>query len=172
MGTSTSARQLASKFFDAAANVHAAKRTGLVAEALFVKEALLRAPGAPHTVAGRKAGVRFDLRGDEAVVRWFGPVHLVNNPTAPHEIRPRAFAGTRSTGTRAQRGAGLLAAFGVDATQSRGAVRLADGNVRSRVSHPGTAGKQFFQKGKAVAQAQAFKAYSRSVHSALAEAFL
>jgi hypothetical protein len=113
--------------------------------------AFLAAPGAPHMVAHRPTGVsvRRIQGGEKPVdsVRWNGPAHLVNNPTKAHDIFPRGYVGTRGTGKKAQRGAALLGAFGLDARSKKGGIRLADGEVRAHVHHPGTHGKHFFELG-------------------------
>lgn len=127
---------------------------------------MLRAPGVPHTVAKRKVDVKVRVLGDDRLeLGWSPPglTRIVNDPTKPHLIQPRKFVGTRGTGARARKGAAFLAVFGVDAHSSRGAVRLANGNLRRAVQHPGTRGKHFVEKGKDAARPVILRTYSQAV---------
>lgn len=107
--------------------------------ALAGKTSLLAAPGAPKGLVARgRTGVNFTVFGAAATVKWYGPVHLVNNPTKPHELKPKARRGGK-------------------------ALRLADGHFRSHVEHPGTDGKHFFEAGEQAA-AQAIPPVFRTVY--------
>lgn len=77
---------------------------------------------------GARVGARYDMRGDEAVVKAVGPLHLVERDTKAHEIQPKK----KGRGRNAKRGGGI---------------KLADGNVRGLVRHPGTTGRHPFAKG-------------------------
>lgn len=105
------------------------------AAALAAKQAQLSAPGFPKgKVAGGKVGVRFDLKGDNALVRMTGPGHLVNNPTKAHPIQPK-------------RRQALL-------------IPTAD-RPRASAQHPGTSGRKFWQKGRKLSERVAPEVYVR-----------
>jgi hypothetical protein len=86
--------------------------------------------------ASRLARARYDILGDQAVIRYAGAkAHLVNDPTKSHRIVPRARRGRRA---------------------------LTIGNeVRASANHPGTRGKQFFQKARAICQVALPRVYGR-----------
>lgn len=113
------------------------------------------------------------MMGNTAAVRPKGPVHLVNNPTKPHVIVRRAFVGTRGRGKKAQRGAALLAAFGVDATNYGGPLGIPGVGPRASAHHPGTHGKHFWEHAepeaataaKRAAMAETVKNMARSLGS-------
>lgn len=174
VSNASSIAKFAAKFEDAAKALPNAQHAAVTRCAEATKVAFLAAPGAPHKVAGKRASVGYDVSdspsGARAVVRWRGPVHLVNNPTKPHEIRPRAFKGTRGRGKRAQRAAGLLAAFGLDAREG-GTINIAGIGPRARAMHPGTPGKHFFQAGKATAEKIVPGIYKREATTTLAKTF-
>lgn len=166
-----SAGKWGKSFYNAANGLQTSRSAAVFKAALVAKEAMLAVPGAPHTVAGRRTSVNVKRLSDRAAVaQWTGPAHLVDRDTQAHMIRPRAFVGTRGTGARAQRGAGLLALFGVDARSSGGLV-LPDGGIRTAVQHPGTHGKHFFDKGQVAARRVVPEVYRRSMHTELAKHF-
>ena len=175
MSNAAAINKFTKKIVDTATIVDKTQRQAVTAAAAATKVAFLAAPGAPHMVAGKRATVTYNVRDGGQVtfarVGWNGKVHLVNNRTAPHIIRPRKFVGTRGTGLRAQRAAGLLALLGVDASAGSGGIKLADGRVRRFVMHPGTSGKFFFQKGKTVAERVAPDVWGRTNKIALAKHF-
>lgn len=119
MGTSRSGAELAGKLERLAREV-ADTRRPLAASALAAKQAFIATtPVVGHRVARGKIGVRYDIRGDTAIVRFTGPAHLALNPTKAHRIVPR----TRSRGRRGGKRALTV-----------------NGNVRMWANHPGTAG--------------------------------
>jgi hypothetical protein len=84
----------------------------------------------------RLARARYDINGNQAVIRYAGrKAHLVNDDTQGHPIRPRARRGRKAL------------AF--------------DGLVRAHVEHPGTTGKKFFQKARAICQVALPRVYGR-----------
>ena len=144
-------------------------RTQAVSEGAFKTKTIMLAAAAAKGVApggkiaGRSWGVRYELKGaekPEALVRYTGPFHLVNNDTKAHVIRPHVFVGTRGSvsgrrgrGRRAVKGAALLQLFVVDA-QDGGALKIPGVGFRREVSHPGTQGKAIFPAAKAIARIQ------------------
>lgn len=82
---------------------------------------------------GARVGVRYDLKnGGNGLLKSFfkatGPLHLLERSTKAHRITPRS----RGRGRSRSAGGGLV---------------LPDGGVRRSVQHPGTKGKQPFEKG-------------------------
>jgi hypothetical protein len=135
MGTSRSGAELAGKLNRLAAEL-ADTRRPLNAAALAAKQAFVAAePGVVgHRVARGVIRVRYDIRGDAAVVRFTGPAHLALNPTRPHVIRPRRRRGKR-------------------------ALTVGDG-FAAYANHPGTKGKDpGARKAKAAAVPVAARAY-------------
>lgn len=126
------AAAVAKNFRATATTMQRDQRKAIEASALAAKTALLAAPGAPKFLRGvgrkgARVGVRYDVKGvgnPTALVRWFGPAHLVNNPTKAHTIAPR--------GRTRRRGNAM-------------ALNTPDG-PRAKANHPGTRGKRFFQK--------------------------
>ena len=109
---------------------------GAMAGTAIVSGSMLAAgvkPGGRLRTGGR-VNVGFQVRGYEnatALLGMRGAAHLVNNPTKPHEISAR-----RAPGSRRRRGGKKALAIGDD--------RFV------RVQHPGTRGKQFWQKSETV----------------------
>lgn len=170
MGSSTTPAAFVSKI-DAATRAIASNREAIQATALHAKVVFIGAAAASGVGRGvgrspvsRKVSARYDLRGGEqnasALVRYTGPAHLLNNPTKPHIIRPRKFAGTRGRGARAQRGAGLLSLFGVDA-QVGGGIEIPGEGVRRYAMHPGTRGLHFAERAKRECGHECPKVYRR-----------
>jgi hypothetical protein len=136
MGVSSSPSQLAGKLDRLARDVKDTRRP-LTAAALAAKQAFIAAePGVVgHRVARGKVGVRYNIRGDTAVVRFTGPAHLALNPTSPHRIAPRR--------------------------RGRRALTINDG-FAANADHPGTHGKDpGGRRAKAAAAKVAPKAYQR-----------
>jgi hypothetical protein len=115
-------------------------------------------------IAGRKWGVRYDVRGSagdqSALVRYTGPIHLVHNPTAPHYIAAKGLGGSRSARldrafqASASRfmGDSTAGAFGGQ-RRTRGKKALSiNGQARAYARHPGTKGKPFFKAAKRIAE--------------------
>jgi hypothetical protein len=97
----------------------------------------------------RRITVGYDIGGEGmrawALVGWRGPAHLINNPTRPHEILPRRRRGVRTR----RRGASMLR------------FNAGDGGFAPSAHHPGTTGKHFYEKAKAVIKKQAPKTYGK-----------
>lgn len=140
MGVSTSPAQLAAKLDRFAKEVRDTRKP-LTAAALAAKQAFIASePGVVgHRVARGRVGVRYDIRGNTATVRFTGPAHLALNPTAAHRIEPR----------RRRRGG------------RRRALTINDG-FAANADHPGTHGKDpGARRAKAAATVVAPKAYQR-----------
>lgn len=137
MGTSTSAAQFSRKITNLATVTQRMQKDVIDAGALTAKEIILaeaavRGVTPASRIAGGRWGVRYDIKGfnnPSALVRVYGPFHLVDSPTRPHEIRPRRRG--RRVGKRA------LAFNGV---------------VRASAQHPGTRGKESFPAAKVKAR--------------------
>ncbi len=129
MGVSKTPHELAGKLFKAAGSLSAPKLP-LIAAAETTK-AIFRVNagsliGDKPTGHRKKIGVRDDFVGPtKVIVRYTGPAHLMNNPTKPHEIRPKGRRGKKAL------------SFG--------------GHAYGSVRHPGTKGKHFFEKAEAEA---------------------
>jgi len=137
MGTSSSVGELTGKLHKLAMDMNdptaALNATALQAKGIFIASA---AGVIGRKVAGGTIGARYDIgkRGagvGQAIVKYTGPAHLVNNPTRPHRIEPRRARGSRSR----RRGSSVL---------------VINGSVRAWANHPGTAGKHFFEKAKVI----------------------
>jgi len=124
-------------------------RKPLTAAAMAAKQAFIATePGVVgHRVARGKVGVRYDIRGDTAVVRFTGPAHLALNPTRAHRIQPRRRRGRR-------------------------ALTIGD-DFAAYADHPGTRGKDpGARRAQAAAGKVAPRAYQRvGVHEPLARIF-
>lgn len=173
MGKSSSIPAFLGKIDEAsraiASNRPAIQATAQHAKLVFIGSAAASGVGrgVGRSPVSKKVSARYDLRGGEqdasALVRYTGPAHLLNNPTKPHVIRSRKFAGTRGTGARARRGAGLLALFGVDASaQGRGGIVIPGVGVRRYAMHPGTKGLHFAQHAKNRCERECPKVYQRA----------
>lgn len=93
---------------------------------------------------GAKVGARYDVKGAQnptALVRATGPLHLLDNPTAPHQITPRSLRKGRS---RASKGAFYNALFGGGSGFGTAKPLSTPYGPRYRVQHPGTKGKRTF----------------------------
>lgn len=140
MGVSTSPAQLSAKLERLAKEVKDTRRP-LNAAALAAKQAFIATePGVvghniPRGSRGR-VNVRYNIRGNTAIVRFTGAAHLALNPTSPHRIQPRRRRGKR-------------------------ALTINDGFAAS-ADHPGTTGKDpGARRAKAAAAVVAPKAYQR-----------
>lgn len=155
-----SAGELARKFQQAAAQTPPTIRETVTKSAYRTKVIYLAGARSAGLVPGRRMmgvgrngaawGVRYDVfetsPGDAAsLVKFYGPVHLVNNDTSPHLIEGRGARSTRReearqviqalTGTRVRR-----------ARRSNGPQVLSmPWGVRAYARHPGTSGKNFFR---------------------------
>lgn len=138
-----------------------------------IKPAWFGAAGlsASSRVAGRKVSIRDDTTGTRnvtTIVRWQGPVHLVEGPTAPHVIGAKLL--TTRSGFRNRARSGRIGdtrsinrgAFGAlmltrktrrGIRDRRGARALTiGGNLRAYAFHPGTRGRGFWERNKADAK--------------------
>lgn len=99
---------------------------------------------------GAKVSVGFETIGNfanpAAIVKWRGPIQLVNDPTSSHIETPRKRRGAKAT------------------------LKLPDG-FRREIHHPGTTGKHFFEAGVEVTKAKAPAVLKRGTHRALAKHF-
>lgn len=150
MGVSHSPQELAAKFNGLAEDLQKRKTVALNKAAFASKVAFLAAPGAPHGkinvgARGTRVGVRYKINGDTASVRWYGPVHLVNNPTKKHKIAPKK-----------RRGRHAIAFSGV---------------VVASAKHPGTHGKHFFEVGRKIAEKESAVVFRREMHGAIVDRF-
>lgn len=149
MGVSTTPEQLAAKLNRLAVEIKDTRKP-LVAAATAAKLAFIAAnpivgSNVPRGSRGR-INVRYDIRGNTAIVRYTGPAHLVLNPTRPHQILPRGLAGAR----RRRRRRGGARALTID------------GNLARRANHPGTSGKDpGAKRAKTLAAKAAPKAYNQ-----------
>jgi hypothetical protein len=136
MGVSNTPAQLSAKLNKAAAVIQKDRKVAVGAGALATKKTILAEAASKGVtpsskIAGGKWGVRYDVKGlihPTALVKVWGPFHLVDNPTKAHEIAPRK---------RARRGSG-----------GRKKAVAFNGIVRARVRHPGTSGKKTFPAAK------------------------
>lgn len=147
MGNSTTVDQFTGKLRHLADalgdNRPALMKTGMAGKRIFQASAASAGVLNARIAGKRKAvGVRFDIRDNAVTVAYTGPAHLVNNPTKPHEIR-----GRRARGSRRRRGATALAI---------------NGDVRASAQHPGTRGKHFYEKARAVADRELPQVYARA----------
>lgn len=173
MGTSRSGKEVAGKFRAVADDMKAAQGPALNAAALAAKNKMVAAPGAPRGTVkgagkkGSRVGVRYKIVGNVAYVRWFGPAHLVNNPTKPH------FIGLKSARVQRRIGGNLIAALAAPTGGKRLRKTKAatlrplkiGGDFAMWAKHPGTRGKRFFQRSRP----QAEKAAARAGLAKLAE---
>jgi hypothetical protein len=145
MGVSTTPAQMANKLERLAREVKDTRKP-LTAAAMAAKTAFIATePGVVgHRVARGKVGVRYDIRGNTAIVRFTGPAHLALNPTRAHRIEPRR----------------------------KRALTIGD-DVRANADHPGTRGKDpGARRAKTAAAKVAPKAYQRvGIHQPLARIF-
>jgi len=189
MGVSSSPREFAAKldrFGRELNNVH----IPLEATALHVKQ-IFEASAASSGALGRSLkgkrkviGARYDMRAKKAaegqvIITYTGPAHLLNNPTKPHFIGARRL-GSRRRLSGLSAGVGAVSAFGgsnrgvfggllpAERVTRSGAVRSGGkqaltigGNLRAYAFHPGTRGKDFFSRAKAIAQRTAPHVYAQ-----------
>lgn len=151
MGVSTTPAQLSAKLERLAREVKDTRKP-LNAAALAAKQAFIASePGVVgHNIPRRSRGrinVRYDIRGNTAIVRFTGPAHLALNPTRPHRIQPRRRRGKRAL--------------------------TINGDFAAYANHPGTAGKDpGARRAKIAAAKVAPKAYHQvGVRQPLARIF-
>lgn len=135
MGKSLTSAEFVKKINDLGHATDRNRRTAVNLGAFEAKKTLIAAAGAKGLTPGgkiakRRWNVRYDVKGTEtptALVRFTGPVHLVNSDTRSHPITPKG---------RGRRGKKALAF---------------NGRAYAAVRHPGTTGKHFFEAGKVAA---------------------
>lgn len=138
MGTSRSVGEFSRKITNLGTVTQSHSRMVVEQGALTAKEIILAEAASKGITPAQKIargrwGVRYDILGTwnpTALVRVWGPFHLVDNPTKPHDIRPRT-KGRRRSGKQA-------IAF--------------DGIARASAHHPGTHGNGIFPAAKAKAR--------------------
>jgi hypothetical protein len=138
MGTSTTGAQFAAKLERLGKDLNdpkvALNATGLAGKRIFEASAAgAGALGVKPKGKRKLVGARYDMGkgATSVVVTYTGPAHLINNPTRPHRIEPRRPRGGRSR----RRGASAL---------------TINGDVRAWANHPGTRGRDFYSKARAI----------------------
>lgn len=107
---------------------------------------------------GAKVGVRYDIKGTRnptALLRMFGPAHLIERDTKAHTITARAR--TTTARGRRRRGARVLVFRG--------------GGFATSVNHPGTKGKRVWERGIRTATPVAMAHLRGAVGRSLSEVF-
>lgn len=127
---------------------------------------------------GAKVGVRYDVKGQRnptALLRATGPVPLVERNTSPHTILPRGVGRVQGRRTKLARQAARQNLYDALFAGTVGAgvrpLALGNGRFAYRVSHPGTRGKQPFEKGIERATPAAQKILRNATTKSLAEVF-
>lgn len=167
MGASGSASELAGKLTAAGERIQGTTREGvreaaIAAKAIFEQQLIGAIGGRRMSGVGRsgaRVGVRFTNPTSNvnptSIVRYTGPVHLVNTGTRPHWIAPR---NNNSFGR--SRGKGAFALY------------FPDGEVRGfPVFHPGSAGKNFFPRARDSASEVVPQVIARAERRALVSVF-
>lgn len=93
---------------------------------------------------GARVGARYDVKGTDnptALVRATGPLHLLDNPTRPHQITAKVRKGR----SRAARESFYNAIFGGSGGFAGVSPLRTPYGPRFRVQHPGTRGKSTFR---------------------------
>lgn len=139
----------------------------------------------------KPVGARYDFNNRKAtglgqgavVITYTGPAHLINNRTSKHFIGARRLGSRRRlsrlserVGATAAFGGSNVGAFGGLAAAQRitrsGAIRSGgkaaltipgapDSGLRAYAFHPGTTGKHFFEKAKAICERTLPQVYAR-----------
>ena len=192
------AMDLAKKCERAGTAIPSAQREAIVAASLNVKEGWTGIAGSAGLMPGKKLrgvgkngarwGVRYTVRGSygspTALVKFTGPVHLVNDATAPHYIVAKGAARARmsaadkrgaqrmsnimSFGGGVRGGRRLGARGGKGATFGKGAMALTTPQgPRFSAKSPGTKGKHFWPACKAYATRVAPQSFRASLPGAL-----
>lgn len=171
-GKGLTASEVSGRIYGMADGVVSARReaifqTALAAKAIHVSHIRRAGVETLSGMGGAKIGARFDVKGFKnptALVKATGPAHIVNNPTVGHGIASRRFGGSRKR--RGQRalsrqlgrfipGAGIRTPFG----------------PKAWVSHPGTRGKGFWQKGQREVARKTPELYMKSHNRAVFASF-
>lgn len=136
MGTSRNPAEFSRKITNLATVTQRSAKEAVAQGALTTKEIIIaeaasKGVSSTSKIAGGRWGVRYDIKGfnnPSALVRIWGPFHLVDSPTKAHKITPRR--GRRRSGKQA-------VSF--------------DSSAYASVQHPGTPGKQIWPAAKAKA---------------------
>lgn len=154
-------------------NLRLAQRKGIEAASLIIKNAVMDNLPASKMMkgvgrSGAKIGVRYDIKEfaghDTSLVRAFGPVHLLEYDTKPHQMPKKLGSGSArkpSKNGKAKVKYVVIPGFGA-----------AGGNgVFPRVSHPGTKGQHPWEKGLEKALPKVDIAFQEAVTAALVKSF-
>lgn len=125
-----------------------------------------------------KVGVRFKVekRGPSpsGVLTATGPLQIINNDTAGRVIRSAYLYGGRGNARKGMIGPVLPGTFSArrgsfigPVMSNRAVLRLPDGGFRQSVRHPGTKGKQSWQRGARVARPIVTKSMSKRTSSVI-----
>ncbi len=157
MGTSRTVGQFTGKLDKLAtelSNVNGPlEATALVGKQIFLASAASAGVlGAKPQGKRKLIGARYDTKNrkskglgeGQVVITYTGPAHLVNNPTRAHVILPRRRPGVRTRRKQAAR-----------------ALLFPSGDFAASAHHPGTRGKHFYEKAKAVCEQQLPRVYGR-----------
>lgn len=128
----------------------------LAAKTIMLASAASKGLNPSDKLAGRRWNVRYDVKGTQnptALVRYTGPFHLFDNPTAPHVITAKKLGQRTSRRSRqsiaSTSGRSVFGGFG-----ARGGAKALTigGNFRAYANHPGTSGARSFPAAKSIAQ--------------------
>jgi hypothetical protein len=148
---STVGQQIGRKMDRAATELRRSQRTAVVGGLTELKRGVERRLPASKRLRGvgkrgARIGVRYDLQGENAgTLKATGPMQLIERDTKAHVVAPKK---RRARGGRA-------------------AVRLADGQFRGAVQHPGTKGQHPFEKGIDASKDRALKAMANPISDAV-----
>lgn len=189
MGTSRSPAELASKLRSAGDAMPNAARAGVLGMVKTVKASVkgqLTAAGVGSRLSGvGTKGARIGVRDDgikgtvnpTAVVRMYGPAHLIENPTKAHSLgRRTGFVYKRQLNDSAN-ARSKFKRVKTDQTFDRAGkgkyVKFPDGSVRlaASVIHPGTKGKQPWAKGVNAAKPLLGRVFQVEVEKSLRRTF-
>lgn len=183
MGTSRTPTEFVGKINKIGQATDRHRREAVNAGAFLAKKTMLAAAGSAglgvgSKIAGKSWNVGYDIKGRErpvALVRYKGPVHLVNNPTKAHYIAAAGLGGNRqgradrafqASAARFQ-GGSARGAFAGSRRSSRGKRSLKFGSSNyAYVHHPGTTGKRFFTAAKTIASRTVPDEMARSMKGA------
>lgn len=149
MGTSQSPAEFSRKIVNMATVTQRRQREIVNQAALTVKEIVIATSAAKGVspgskIAGGNWGVRYDIKGfnnPTALVKIWGPFHLVDRPTKAHRINRKVAKAKGRGARRINRQQALNEVFGAQGAYKGGALLLPDGGYRHVVNHPGTQGK-------------------------------
>lgn len=155
---SSSPDQLAARLQSAGRGITRANRVGVEKACLAGKGVMLAALDAAGGGkglrgvgrSGARVGVRYDVRGFQnpvGILRYTGPVHLLNNPTKAHDIKNRRRGGKRALSPSGNPWAAAV------------------------VRHPGTPGKKFHDRAEPIVLAQSKRIIAAEVRGHLARTF-